>query len=139
MHALLKKAVPASIIIAFSSVLLTSSAHSAERMEPDMASGHIDAFLKTLMVKWWQCAVSIPVFESPLLDQTGKSAWSDNAASYGSWPATSGWRYDPQLRRIRAKAALLPVTNSVNIDTPNVCGQGPERIPVAQLRSLSAA
>ena len=70
MHALLKKAVPASIIIAFSSVLLASSAHSAERMEPDMASGHIEVFLKTLTVKWWQWAVSIPVLESPLLDQT---------------------------------------------------------------------
>jgi hypothetical protein len=27
----------------------------------------------------------------------------------------------------------------VNIDTPNVCGQGPERIPVKDLRAASAA
>lgn len=37
------------------------------------------------------------------------------------------------------KRLFFPVINSVNIDTPNVCGQGTERIPVAELRALSAA
>jgi hypothetical protein len=37
------------------------------------------------------------------------------------------------------KELFFPVINSVNIDTPNVCGQGPERIPVEDLRAFSAA
>jgi len=37
------------------------------------------------------------------------------------------------------KRLFFPIVNSVNIDTPNVCGQGPGRIPVAELRALSAA
>jgi hypothetical protein len=37
------------------------------------------------------------------------------------------------------KVLFFPVINSVNIDTPNVCGQGPDRIPVEELRALSAA
>jgi hypothetical protein len=37
------------------------------------------------------------------------------------------------------EALFFPVINSVNIDTPNVCGQGPEKIPVEDLRAVSAA
>jgi hypothetical protein len=34
---------------------------------------------------------------------------------------------------------FFPVINTVNFNTPNVCGQGPENIPVRELRRLSAA
>ena len=36
------------------------------------------------------------------------------------------------------KVLYFPVINSVNINTPNVCGQGPDNIPVENLRALSA-
>jgi hypothetical protein len=34
---------------------------------------------------------------------------------------------------------FFPVINSVNINTPNICGQGPENMSVEDLRALSAA
>jgi hypothetical protein len=37
------------------------------------------------------------------------------------------------------KVLFFPAINSVNIDTPNVCGQGPVRISVEDLRAFSAA
>ena len=35
-------------------------------------------------------------------------------------------------------AFFVPVINIVNIDTPNVCGQGSDRIPVSDLRAAVA-
>jgi hypothetical protein len=37
------------------------------------------------------------------------------------------------------KALFVPIANSVNFNTPNVCGQAPENISVEDLRALSAA
>ena len=34
---------------------------------------------------------------------------------------------------------FLPVINSVNINVPNVCGQGPDNLSVRDLRKASAA
>jgi hypothetical protein len=34
---------------------------------------------------------------------------------------------------------FVPAINSINIDAPNVCGQGPDPIPVNDLRVFSAA
>jgi hypothetical protein len=36
-------------------------------------------------------------------------------------------------------ALFFPAINGVNINTPNVCGQGPDNVPVSDLRALSAA
>lgn len=33
------------------------------------------------------------------------------------------------------KSLFFPLVNSVNFDSPNVCGQGPENIPTEDLRS----
>ncbi|MEA2783129.1 MAG: hypothetical protein QOK29_4673 [Rhodospirillaceae bacterium] len=37
------------------------------------------------------------------------------------------------------KVLYFPVVNNVNINAPNVCGQGPQNDPVAKLRDLSRA
>jgi hypothetical protein len=37
------------------------------------------------------------------------------------------------------KTLFFPVINGVNFDSPNVCGQGPERIPVEDLRAAIAS
>jgi hypothetical protein len=36
------------------------------------------------------------------------------------------------------KELFFPIANFVNFNTPNVCGQGPENIPVEDLRAASA-
>ena len=37
------------------------------------------------------------------------------------------------------QGALFPVVNSVNLNTPNVCGSGPENISVKDLRAYPAS
>jgi hypothetical protein len=38
----------------------------------------------------------------------------------------------------KSATLFFPVINGVNFDSPNVCGQGPERIPVEDLRAAIA-
>jgi hypothetical protein len=106
------------------------------------ASGHFtrSEALKQLAAEWWQWVLSIPVPDNPLLDQTGENcvvgqrgpAWF-LVGSFGGGETTRSCSV-PEGRLI-----FFPVINSVNIDTPNVCGQGPERTPVGELRASSAA
>ena len=74
MQALLTKAAVVGFILAFAAVPLASSANAAaaETTEREMAPRHREALLKNLTAQWWQWVLSIPVFENPLLDQTGE-------------------------------------------------------------------
>jgi hypothetical protein len=96
--------------------------------------------LKQLSAEWWQWALSIPTPENPLLDPNGEkcavgqhgSVWF-LGGNFGGGTATRTCSVPED------KLLFFPVINSLNIDTPNVCGQGSERIPVEELRALSAA
>jgi hypothetical protein len=140
MQALLKKVAVVGCIVAVGAVPFASSATAAETTEREMVPRHHNALLENLTAQWWQWVLSIPVFENPLLDQTGEKCVVGQrgpvwflAGSFGGGETTRSCSV-PAGKRL-----FFPIVNSVNIDTPNVCGQGPERIPVAELRALSAA
>jgi hypothetical protein len=105
-----------------------------------MASGHLDAILKNLTAKWWQWALSIPVFENPLLDQTGEKCMVGQrgpvwflVGNFGGGDTTRSCSI-PEGKRL-----FFPVINSVNIDTPNVrAGPGEDSCSASPF-SLSAA
>ena len=104
-----------------------------------LADSESDSF-KHLSAQWWQWALSIPVVDNPLLDTSGEKCMvgqrGENwflAGFFGSG-AVARTCSVPEGTRV-----FFPVVNSINLDVPNVCGQGPGRVPVADLRAGSAA
>jgi hypothetical protein len=80
------------------------------------------------------------VSENPLLDQTGeKCVVGQRGPVWFLVGSFGGGDVARSCSVPEGKLLFFPVINSVNVDTPNVCGQGPERMPVAELRALSAA
>jgi hypothetical protein len=51
---------------------------------PVSAKDSITLAMEELSAQWWQWEFSIPVSESPALDETGESAWWDNGVLCGS-------------------------------------------------------
>ena len=89
---------------------------------------------------WWQWALATPTNHNPLVDTTGADCAVGQkgevwflAGTFGGGPVTRSCTIP------RNKQLFFPLINSINIDTPNVCGQGPGDISVADLRSFSAA
>jgi hypothetical protein len=104
-----------------------------------MAAADAPSF-KQLSAEWWQWALSIPVSENPLLDETGEKCVVGQRGAVWFLAGTFGGGSTTRTCTVpEGKVLFFPVINSVNIDAPNVCGQGPERIPVAELRAASAA
>jgi hypothetical protein len=96
--------------------------------------------LEELTAEWWQWALSIPTSINPLLDTTGGNCMVGQrgstwflAGSFGSGSATRTCAVP------EGTVLFFPVINAVNINSPNVCGQGPRNIPVSDLRASSAA
>ena len=94
---------------------------------------------KHLSSEWWQWALSIPVSENPLLDGTGAKCMVGQrgdvwflAGTFGGGLATRTCAVPEGMR------LFFPVANSVFFDSPNVCGQGPESIPIEDMRSTVA-
>src|SRR5215216_3423015 len=107
-------------------------------MPMDMAFADFESF-KKLSAEWWQWALSIPTSENPQLDTTGGKCVVGQRGSVWFLGGIFGGGAATRTCSVPAdKVLYFPVINSVNINTPNVCGQGPENIPVEDLRALSA-
>ena len=95
---------------------------------------------KQLSAQWEQWAQSIPTSINPQLDATGANCMVGQSGSV--W-FLAGIFFGGSATRACAvpagKVLYFPVINSVNINAPNVCGQGPDNVPVDELRALSAA
>jgi hypothetical protein len=93
-----------------------------------------------LTAEWQQWALSIPTPVNPMLDVTGENCTVGQHGSmwflagvFGGGPAVTRTCLVPENTEL-----FFPVINSVNFNTPNVCGQGPEALSVKALRGLSA-
>ena len=105
----------------------------------NIAFGDSQSF-KDSSAEWWQWALSIPVSENPLLDETGeKCVVGQRGSEWFLAGNFAGGRTTRTCTVPEGKTLFFPVINSVNFDTPNVCGQGSQRIPVEDLRATSAA
>jgi hypothetical protein len=94
---------------------------------------------KKLSAEWWQWALSIPASVNPQLDETGENGvvgqrgpiWFLAGAFNGGTPNRS-------CSVPQGTALFFPVTNQVEINTPNVCGQI-GALSVKELRVSAAA
>jgi hypothetical protein len=107
-------------------------------MPLNMAFADRDSF-NTLSANWWQWATSIPTSKNPLLDTTGSHCMVGQHGSIWFLAGVSGGGTTTRTCSVPAdKVIFFPVINSVNINTPNICGQGPENRSVEDLRASSA-
>ena len=97
------------------------------------------ADFKELSAEWWQWTLSFPAAESPQLDPTGERCAVGQRGSLWFLVGNFGGTTTRACSVPEGTTLFFPLINSVNIDTPNVCGQGPDRIPLAELRALPAA
>jgi hypothetical protein len=93
--------------------------------------------LPKLTAEWWQWALSIPTSVNPLQDTTGGDCMVGQRDVVwflaGTFSSTSASRNCS----VPGDATLFfPIANSVNINTPNICGQGGP-LSVAALRMAS--
>ena len=96
--------------------------------------------LSSLTAEWWQWALSIPSTVSPLEDNTGENCVVGQRSSV--WFLAGSFFGGTATRRCNVPEGVtlfFPVSNAVNFNTPNVCGQVQASISVKDLRATSAA
>jgi hypothetical protein len=93
---------------------------------------------KQLSAEWWQWTLSFPEADSPQLDPTGERCTVGQRGSVWFLVGNFGGTTTRSCSIPEGKTLFFPVINSINVDTPNVCGQGAVRMPLAELRALSA-
>src|SRR5271166_428567 len=106
----------------------------------NMASGEFGSFEK-LSAEWQQWALSIPTSENPQLDTNGGKCMVGQRGSVWFLAGVFEGGTGTATRTCSApegKALYFPVINSVQINAPNVCGQGPNNVSVKDLRSMAA-
>jgi hypothetical protein len=91
-----------------------------------------------LTADWWQWALSIPVSANPLLDDSGKNCMVGQRGDTWFLAGSFGGSASRTCSVPEGVTLFFPVANSVNIDTPGVCGQG-RSLSVQELRGFSAA
>jgi hypothetical protein len=100
-------------------------------------TSHADP-LKELSAQWWQWALSIPSSVNPLADATGANCMVGQRDDV--WFLAGSFGGGTTSRRCSVPQGVplfFPIVNSVNVNTPHVCGQkGP--LSVAELRALVA-
>jgi len=92
---------------------------------------------KRLSAEWWQWALSIPPATNPLIDAPGENCMVGQRDDV--WFLAGGFfggTYERTCKVPEGVALFFPVVNSVQIDTPGVCGQEGS-VPVKVLRSIA--
>jgi hypothetical protein len=94
---------------------------------------------KQLSAEWWQWALSIPTSENPLLDTNGgKGVVGQRGSVWFLAGVFNGGTVTRLCSVPEGKALFFPVINSVQINTPNVCGQN-SALSVRELRVAAAS
>jgi hypothetical protein len=94
--------------------------------------------LPVLTAQWWQWALSIPTDQNPQLDPTGQYCMVGQRGSVWFLGGVfSGGPADRSCSVPEGATLFFPVINEVSINSPNVCGSGPENEPVKDLRQMS--
>lgn len=118
---------------AFCAVLISLALTVSSNATADSAS-----FAK-LSAQWWQWALSIPTPENPMEDATGDTCVVGQRGSIWFLAGVfNGTTAERTCSVPEGKVLFFPIANSVNINVPNVCGQGADNVSVADLRAISA-
>ena len=106
----------------------------------NVGSGEFASFEK-LSAEWQQWALSIPTSVNPQLDTNGENCMVGQRGSvwFLAGVFIGGAGMPTRICSVpEGKALYFPVINSVQINVPNVCGQGPNNFSVRELRSMAA-
>jgi hypothetical protein len=88
-----------------------------------------------LSVLWEQWALSIPTAVNPVLDTTGANCMVGQRDSVWFLAGVFGGGTATRTCSVPENTSLFfPVINSVNVNSPNLCGQGPANFSVKDLR-----
>jgi hypothetical protein len=88
-----------------------------------------------LSAEWWQWALSIPAPVNPLRDPTGDNCMIGQRGP--TWFLAGVFGSGTAVRTCtlpEGKELFFPAFNSVEFNTPNVCGQGPEDFSAEKMR-----
>ena len=92
------------------------------------------ASAQDLNSQWWQWALSIPASVNPLTDATGDNCF---VGQRGTTWFLAGVFFGGSATRACSipenTTLFFPAINSVQINTPNVCGLGPNNLSVADM------
>ena len=94
--------------------------------------------LQDLSAEWWQWALSIPPSVNPLTDGTGADCMVGQRGATWFLAGNGGGTTIRTCSIPQGTMLFFPVINSVNVNSPNVCGQDANNIPVATLRAGAA-
>ena len=102
------------------------------------ASAHEDSneSFRTLSAQYWQWATSIPLARNPLADSTGANCMVGQRGPV--WFLASTLAPGPVSRTCtipEGTTLYFPVLGALNINTPNLAGQGPDNKSVSDLRA----
>ena len=109
-------------------------------MQPTLASAESGGFSR-LSAQWWQWALSIPTSNNPLLDTTGEKCMVGQRGPTWFLAGVFGGASTPIIRTCTLPdnvSLFFPVVNTVNFNSPNICGFGPDDQSVAVLRRDAA-
>jgi hypothetical protein len=100
--------------------------------DPDkLPPGQFPAFA----AQWWQWALSIPTSVNPLLDTTGENCMVGQRDFVWFLGGVNGGGSATRTCSVPDdKTLFFPVVNSVNANSPNVCGQDATNLSVKELR-----
>lgn len=131
-------------IVAIGVALMTpirmASADSENKAFADSKNNASDSeSLKQLSAEWEQWALQIPTPENPMYDITGDNCMIGQHGPIwflaGVFNRFNGGRARRTCSVPEGKSLYFPVINAVNINAPNVCGQGPDNISAKDLRA----
>jgi hypothetical protein len=87
---------------------------------------------------WWQWVISIPASTNPLLDETGANCGVGQHGALWFLAGNFGRTTTRTCSMPEGKALFFPIINSIQADTPYMCGQG-KSMTVKELRAVAAA
>jgi hypothetical protein len=94
--------------------------------------------LQELSAEWWQWVLSIPPSVNPLTDTTGADCMVGQRGATWFLAGNGGGTTTRTCSIPQGTMLFFPVINAVNVNSPNVCGQDANNIPVATLRAQIA-
>ena len=95
--------------------------------------------LRDLAAEWWQWTLSVPPGESPILDPTRVKCMVGQHGPIWLLPGSFGGEVTRTCTVPAGKVLVVPVINFMFFDTPNACGQGPDPIPLSEMREIADA
>lgn len=127
----------AGLALALASAMAVSTAGWAGDGKSD------DVSLKALSAQWWQWALAIPESENPLTELTDAGSRCMVGQRGDVWFLAgtffTGGTFSRKCSVPAGVTIFFPIYNSVQVNSPGICGESPVPLTVAELRARAAS